>query len=324
MDDREILKCAGKIFNEEITAIERTAASLGDSFVRSTRLILGRRGKVVTSGLGKSGIIARKIAATLSSTGTRSVFLHAVEGIHGDIGVVSRNDTALFISKSGRNEELVELATSMKMIDVPIISIIADKNSPLAEVSQETLVIEVEREACPMNLAPTSSTTATLVMGDALAGALLEARGFNKEDFARFHPGGALGRRLTLKVAHVMHSGEGVPLIEAEAGMSDTLVEMSSKSMGAVNVLGSDGKLAGIITDGDLRRALSKHPDIMKMQAGEVMTVDPVTVSPDDMAIDAMILMENRPSQIYVLPVVDAERNVVGIIRLHDLVQAGL
>jgi arabinose-5-phosphate isomerase len=324
MDDKRLVEFAGEVFDIEINAIRQTRARLGESFVKAVRLIIERKGKVVTSGVGKSGIVARKIAATLASTGTQAIFLHPVEGIHGDLGMVSASDVGLFISKSGRTEELVKLAPSLRKAGVPIISISMDTESPLAKESDLVLQIAIEREACPMNLAPTSSTTATLVLGDALAAALLEVRGFKKEDFAIFHPGGSLGRRLTLRVADVMHSGEENPLIGPEASMSEAILEMTSKGMGAVNVVDGDGRQAGIITDGDLRRAVIKYPNLLQMQAKELMTKNPVSVKSGDMAVDAMILMEDRPSQIYVLPVEDDDGKIVGIIRLHDLVRAGL
>jgi arabinose-5-phosphate isomerase len=277
-------------------------------------------GKIVVSGVGKSGKIGQKIAATLCSTGSLSVFLHPTEGLHGDLGMVQNQDVILALSNTGNTDELVQLLPSLKKAGVKIIAICGNQHSKLVEFSDHWIDASVEQEACPHNLAPTTSTTLTLAIGDALAVALMQMRGFDSKSFAKLHPGGSLGRRLYLKVADVMHTEKQVATVPAQASMDTVVMASTEKKLGAVLVI--DGHdLLGIITDGDLRRALQHKEKFFKLAAMDVMTKKPITIREDQMAQEALDLMENRSSQIGVLPVVDAQGKWKGLIRLHDLVR---
>lgn len=282
---------------------------------------LSQDGKIVVTGVGKSGKIGQKIAATLSSTGSLAVFLHPTEGLHGDLGLVRRNDAVLALSYTGNTEELVRLLPSLKSLRVPLIAIGGNAQSKLAQNADVWLDGFVHQEACPHNLAPTSSTTLALALGDAIAVALMQVRGFDAGSFARNHPGGSLGNRLNLKVSDVMHSGDSVPQLGLQASMDEVIVTATKYRMGAVLVV-TDGKLEGIITEGDIRRALQHREKFFSFRASEVMTRQPVTVEPDTLAKEALDLMENRPSQISVLPVVDSQGKVKGLVRVHDIVRA--
>lgn len=320
----DILKEAKNVLDIEIDSLTRTKELLDEGFVQAVELIYRCKGKVIITGMGKSGLIGRKIAATLSSTGTLSVFLHPAEGMHGDLGIVSPSDVIIAISKGGESEEILGIMPSVRKIGAKIISLVGDKDSALAKASDIVIDASVEKEACPINLAPTASTTVVLVLGDALAAVLLKLRGFKADDFALYHPGGKLGKQLLLKVKDLMHKGEENAVAHEDTSIKDVLIEMTSKAMGGVNIIDRERKLVGIITDGDLRRALQSHDNILELRAEDIMTKNPTRVTSEDMAICALELMENRPSQIMVLPVVDEDNCVVGILRLHDLVRTGL
>ena len=282
---------------------------------------LHKGGKIVVTGVGKSGKIAQKIAATLSSTGSPALFLHPTEAIHGDLGVIQQNDVVLALSHTGNTEELIRIIPALKSLRVPLIGLGGNPQSQLAQACDAWLDGAVAQEACPHNLAPTSSTTLALALGDALAVTLMKARGFEPADFARNHPGGALGKRLNLKVRDILHDTSQVPILSPDATI-DTVIDASSRhNLGAV-LVSQDGKtLLGIITDGDLRRALKHKERFFKLTARDVMTAQPITVSPDALAFDALEKMENRKSQIKELPVVDSENRIIGLVRIHDLLR---
>jgi len=321
---RQTLERARAVLRTEAQAIERLAERLGESFVRAVELICGCEGKVVTCGVGKSGMAARKLAATLSSTGTSAVFLHAGEALHGDLGVVHSEDVLILISKSGESDEIVRLLPSIEAIGPTVVAITGSPQSRIAQAADLVVECRVEREADPLNLAPTASAIAAQAIGDALAIAVAERKKLTPERFALSHPGGALGRRLTVKVEHLMHTGDEHPVAHPETPIREVLVEMTSKAMGAVNIVDGEGRLVGIITDGDMRRAIQRHGNVLELEAADIMTHTPITVEVGTMAIDALHMMEDRPSQIMVLPVVDSDGKAVGIIRLHDIVKAGL
>jgi arabinose-5-phosphate isomerase len=309
---------------KEIAALEELMAGLGPSFDSAVDLLLATTGKVITSGLGKSGIVAGKVAATLSSTGTPAVFLHPVEAMHGDIGIAQDRDIGLFFSNSGETREVLEVLQAFKRIGLKTIAVVGRKRCTLSEFADCALDASVREEACPLNLSPTSSVIVALALGDALAACLMRRRGFTEEDYSRLHPSGALGKKLLLRVKDIMHGGEALPKVIAGTPMSDTLYTLTSKSMGAVIVTDRNGMLRGIYTDGDLKRTIARGGDFLTIPVEEVMSADPVAIRDERLAVEALALMENRPSQISVLPVVDQENRVVGIIRLHDLVRAGL
>jgi len=292
----------------------------------AVELLAACQGKVVLVGVGKSGIVARKIAATLTSTGTLGVYLHPSDALHGDLGMVSSADVALVLSNSGETDELVAMLPYLEHRQVSIIAIVGNLHSTLARRAQVVLDASVAKEACPLNLVPTASTTVALAIGDALAITLMQAKGLTPQGFALNHPAGRLGKRLTLSVDNLMHRGTANPTISSEAFWIEIVSAISQGGLGAVNVIDSAGRLAGLITDGDLRRAVQnlKAIELDILTATAVMTPDPVVVTPNVLAYDALQLMENRPSQISVLPVVDDERYCVGLIRLHDIVRSGL
>jgi len=308
----------------EAEAIRVAAERLDGNVVRAVNLILASNGKVVVAGMGKSGHIGQKIAATLCSTGTPAVFLHAAEATHGDLGIYTPGDPTIMISKSGATQELVQLLPVLRQFKSPTIGILGNLSSPLAEKVDVVLDARVAREADPLNLAPTSSSTVALALGDALASTLMHARRFSDVDFARFHPSGQLGRNLLLLVSDVMHTGAEVAWVSPAAGLRDVVIAMTQHPLGAACVVDDAHGLAGIITDGDLRRALQTHDDTRYLTAGEIMTPRPITISPAATLKEATQIMEDRPSQISVLPVV-AEQNVcLGLLRIHDLYQPGL
>lgn len=282
--------------------------------------------KVVIIGVGKSGIVGRKIAATLSSTGTVAVYLHPSDALHGDLGIISTKDVAIVLSNSGETDEIVALLPHLEYRQVPIIAILGNINSTLAQNANVILDASVDKEACPLNLAPTTSTTVALAIGDAIAMTLMQVKGLTPEDFAINHPAGRLGKRLTLKVSDIMHSGDQNPTISPTATCLEIITAISQGGLGAVNVVDDLGCLIGIITDGDLRRTFQKI-DITKLPdipSDEIMTKDPITTSPDCLAYEALQKMENRDSQISVMPVVNEQRICIGLIRLHDIVRSGL
>ncbi|MFI5252418.1 MAG: SIS domain-containing protein [Bacteroidota bacterium] len=306
----------------EAEAIRRLIDNVGDNFVAAVELIYRCKGRAIITGMGKSGIIARKIAGTLNSTGTPALFLHPSDAIHGDLGSVREDDVIICISKSGDTAELHHLLEMFKRIGIPIISMVGVVNSKLAQASDVVLDVSVIEEACPYDLAPTASTTATLAMGDALAMALLEKRDFSMEQFAMFHPGGNLGKRLFLKISEFMVKGEAVPKVGRSVSLHDAILEMTTKRLGATCVVDEKGKLIGIVTDGDLRRLLQKNTDVSKLTAEMVMTRRPKTILESMLASAALQEMETH--KITQLIVVDQENKPVGMVHLHELVKAGL
>lgn len=325
LSSEQILDLAKQVIETERSALESLIQVLDDRFVDVVQLILNSTGKVIITGVGKSGLIARKIAATLSSTGTLSIFLHPTEGLHGDVGVVRTGDICLLLSKSGETEELIAILPVLKKIGATTIAITQNSNSQLAKLADVSIELGELKEAGLSGLTPTSSTTATLALGDALAVVLLSIRGFQPEDFAKLHPGGSLGKKLLLQVDDLMHRGEENPTIRKEATVQDVIRLLTQIPLGAVSILEKDGTLAGFFTDGDLRRSIVKFGSKVLLESIEtVMTTKPVTAHLGMLAIEALRLMENRPSQISVLPVVNKENIPVGMIRLHDLLAAGL
>jgi arabinose-5-phosphate isomerase len=311
----------------ESEAIAQTAGRLQrDEIERVVQLLAACKGKIVMLGVGKSGIIAQKIAATMTSTGTGALYLHPSDALHGGIGIINADDAVLILSNSGETDEIIEMLPYLKRRQVPIIALVGNLNSTLARRADAVIDGSVDQEACPLNLAPTTSTTVALALGDALAMTLMQVKGLTSDDFAVNHPAGQLGKRLTLTVADLMHSGADNPTIELDAMWVDAVKGISAGGLGAVTVVDDAGRLMGIITDGDLRRAIQKSdPDsLAKLRSDELMTRNPAVASPELLAYDALRLMEDRPSQISVLPVVDGDRVCVGLIRLHDIVRSGL
>jgi arabinose-5-phosphate isomerase len=311
----------------EANAITQAVARLQLSQVeRALTLLENCQGKVVLSGVGKSGIVAQKIAATLTSIGTVAVFLHPCDALHGDLGVVTTPDVVLLFSNSGETEELVAMVPHLKHRRVPIIAILGNLNSTLATQADVVLDAAVDREACPLNLAPTTSTTVAVAIGDALAMTLMQLRGITPEDFAFNHPAGRLGKRLTLKVGDLMLSSVDNPILSPSASWIEVVGAITQGGAGAVNIVDKNNQLLGLVTDGDLRRWMQKtKPDeLANLTAQNIMTIKPVAVTPDILAYDALKLMEERPSQISVLSVVDAQQRCIGLIRLHDLLRSGL
>jgi arabinose-5-phosphate isomerase len=313
---RDILKIESDAVNALINRID-------EEFVKAVEMMHSCAGKVIVTGMGKSGLIGKKIAATLASTGTPALFLNPAEGSHGDVGMVSRNDVVLAISNSGGTEEIVRLLPTLKRLDIKIIALVGKIESQLSNAADVVLDVSVAKEACPMGLAPTASTTAALAMGDALAITLLNKRGFTEEDFALFHPGGNLGRRLLLIVEDLMHIGNNVPSVSLETTVQEAIIEISSKRMGVTAVTNSDGTLQGIITDGDLRRGLEKWGEVFfSMTAREVMTNLPKTIRKNMLAAKALAIMEKY--SITVLMVTDDNNGIDGVLHLHDLLKAGI
>ncbi|MDY7566455.1 KpsF/GutQ family sugar-phosphate isomerase [Pseudomonas sp. RTC3] len=318
----DLIQTAQRTIRLEIEAVEGLLAHIDADFVRACEMILAGTGRVVVVGMGKSGHIGNKIAATLASTGTTAFFVHPAEASHGDMGMITRDDIILAISNSGSTAEIVTLLPLIKRLGIKMISLTGNPDSPLAKAAEINLNVYVTQEACPLNLAPTSSTTAALVMGDALAVALLEARGFTAEDFAFSHPGGALGRRLLLKVEHVMHTGENLPKVQRGTLLRDALMEMTHKGLGMTAVVEADGRLAGIFTDGDLRRTLDRSIDIRQASIDEVMTLHGKTARPEMLAAEALKIMEDH--KIGALIVVDKNDHPIGAFNLQDLLRAGV
>jgi len=311
-----------EVIRIETQAVAALEPRINGSFEAAVELIMACRGRVIVTGMGKSGVVARKIVATMNSTGTASVFLHPSDAVHGDLGMVRQEDVVICISKSGDTDEIRELLPMFRHIGVKVISMVGNISSHLAKKSDIVLDISVKEEACPLDLAPTASTTATLAMGDALAIALLHRRGFTREDFAMFHPGGNLGKRLLLHVEEMMVAGAGVPVVREEVPLSEAIVEMTSKRLGATCIVNGSGALRGIITDGDLRRLLQRTKDITNVTAAEAMTKNPKTVRKGSLAATALEEMESY--NITQLVVVDENQHPVGMLHLHDLVKAGL
>jgi arabinose-5-phosphate isomerase len=311
-----------RVLEIEARAVRALVDRLDDSFVKAVELLAQCEGKVVVSGMGKSGLIGQKIAATLASTGTSSFFLHPAEGVHGDLGMLARRDALIAISNSGETQELLQLLPYVGRMGIPIVSLTGRMNSTLAKNSDVTLDVSVAEEACPMGLAPTASTTAALALGDALAVALLQKRGFKEEDFARFHPGGTLGRRLLVKVKDLMHAGTDLPQVSESVSGTAAILEMTAKKLGMTTVVDQDGKLSGIITDGDLRRLIQRGVDFTKLTAGQLASKNPKTIGPDDLAAKAVEVMERF--SITTLVVTEGGRTIRGVIHLHDLLKNGI
>ena len=311
----------------EADAIAKASERLQPNAVeKAVCLLLTCQGKVILAGVGKSGIVARKIAATLSSIGTGSIYLHPGDALHGDLGVVTQEDVAIVLSNSGETDELVAMLPSLKQRHVPIIALVGNLESTLARHANVALAATVDKEACPLNLAPTTSTTVALAIGDALAMTLMQIKGLTPEDFALNHPAGRLGKRLTLRVQDLMHSGADNPTISPTADWIEVVSAISQGGLGAVNVIDTQGRLLGVITDGDLRRAIqaSRSTNLDALQASAIMTRNPITTLPEQLAYNALQTMENRPSQISVLPVIDADQCCIGLIRVHDIARSGL
>ena len=316
----DLLKLAERVLRIEAEGVLGLIPKIGDTFVKAVETLRNSKGRVVVTGIGKSGVIGRKIAATLSSVGTPAFFLHPAEGAHGDIGMVARGDVLVAISNSGETEEVLTLLPAIKRLGIPLIVLSGNPASTLAQNADVVLDVSVSEEACPLNLAPTASTTAALALGDALAVALLDARGFSIEEFARMHPGGALGRRLLTRVKDVMRTGEELPRVPDTASFSEALIEMSRKGMGMTAVVNASGHVAGVFTDGDLRRLLERVGDIRAVRIGEVMTRSPRTIQPDRLAAEAVQMMERH--KINQLLVVDERRQLIGALNMHDLFRA--
>ena len=311
------LETARRVLRIEAEAVEGLIERLDANFDRAVELLFQCKGRVVVTGMGKSGLIGRKIAATFASTGTPSLFLHPAEALHGDLGVLVRDDALLAISYGGENEEILQLLEPAKRLGNRIVAMTGNTRSTLAAASDVVLDISVKEEACSLNLAPTASTTATLAMGDALAVALLDRRGFSEDDFAALHPAGRLGKRLR-RAAQLMHTGDDLPKVHLATKLADVIYEMSKKGLGMTTVVEDGERLAGIITDGDLRRLMLRQQDgSFRLTAAEVMTKNPVTISPDELASAALNLMEQK--KITCVVVVDGERRVLGVLHIHDL-----
>ena len=317
---------ARRVLKIEAEAIMALIDRIDDQFERAVELIFAGKGRVVVTGMGKSGLIGKKIAATLASTGTPALFLHPAEGIHGDLGMVTRGDTVIALSNSGETEEIARMLPSLKRLGIKIISLTGNPESTLAKNSDVVINVGVKEEACPLGLAPTASTTATLAMGDALAVALLDKRGFKQEDFACFHPGGALGKKLLLRVRDLMHTGEDVPVVKEETLIKDAIYEISSKKMGITSVVNAAGRLVGVISDGDLRRWMEKTEktgeNLLAKTAKDIMTIKPKVANKDSLAAEAVSIMENN--SITCLIVANNDGIPEGVIHLHDLLKAGV
>ena len=318
----ELLALAARVLDVESRAVVRLKERLDGAFVAACELCLATTGRVVVTGMGKSGHVGGKIAATLASTGTPAFFMHPAEASHGDLGMITDQDLLLAVSYSGETQEVVTILPLVKRMGAKLLSLTGKPGSTLAKAADVHLNVAVDEEACPLNLAPTASTTATLAMGDALAVALLESRGFTAEDFARSHPSGSLGRRLLLRVSDVMHTGDAIPAVREHVRLSEGLVEMSRKGLGMTAIVDGDNRILGIFTDGDLRRALDAGVDVHKTDMQSVMHRGSKTVSPDMLAAEAMHLLEEH--KITALLVADPENRLVGALNVHDLFRAGI
>ncbi len=320
-----MLEQARQVLRLEAEAVLEQIERIDEHFEAAVKMIMACPGRTVITGMGKSGIIGRKMAATLASTGTPSFYLHPAEGIHGDLGMVTENDVVIALSNSGETGEVLHILPSLRRIGAKLIAMVGNPASTLAKNSDIVLNVGVSREACPLGLAPTSSTTAALAYGDALALALLSKRKFTASQFAVFHPGGSLGRRLLLTVEDIMHSGGENPLVKADLSVQEALFVITDKGLGAVSVVDKDNKMLGVLTDGDIRRGLSKGVDFLKRPVTELMTASPKTITKEKLAAQALHIMEsNHPKPITVLPVVDSENHVIGLLHMTDLVRQGV
>lgn len=315
---------ARRVIRVEADALSAMADRIDESFERAIDLIVGSPGRVIVSGMGKSGLVGQKIASTMASTGTPAFFLHPAEGIHGDLGMIMKGDVVIAISNSGETEEILRILPSIKRLGALLIAMSGSQTSNLARSSDVFLDVSVAEEACPLGLAPTASTTATLAMGDALAVALLVKRGFKAEDFAIFHPGGSLGKKLILRVEDLMHSGEAIPLVPEDTVMKDALFVITSKGLGVTGVCDSSGALKGVITDGDLRRSLAKGFDILNQHASEIMKSGPLRIKRSELAAAALQIMEQRAITSLFVFENDQISSPCGIIHLHDILKSGI
>lgn len=323
MEKKEIIEQARKILKIEADAINALIDRIDDNLVRAVDIIYSCTGRVVVTGMGKSGLIGKKIAATFASTGTPALFLHSAEGGHGDIGMVTKGDVVVALSNSGETDEIIKILPILKRLDIKLVALTGDSKSTLAKLSDVVLDTSVREEACPMGLVPTASTTAALAMGDVLAITVLNKRGFKEEDFAFFHPGGNLGRRLLLTAGELMHTGDSIPVVNLKTLMKDAILEISSKRLGMTTVVNASSKLAGIVTDGDLRRGLEKWGEgFFSLKAEDVMTHNPNTIIIDTLAVKAISIMEKH--SISSLIVLASNGEAEGIVHLHDLLKAGI
>jgi arabinose-5-phosphate isomerase len=322
MTKEEIIEKGKKVVSIEADAISELLNSINNDFAIAVETILECKGRVVLTGMGKSGLVARKIVATLNSTGTAAIYLHPTDALHGDLGMVRKEDVVIIISKSGNTEEILNLIPMLKRLNVKLIAMSAEGDSRLAKSCDIFLSIDVKEEACPYDLAPTSSTTATLVLGDALSVVLLQLRGFTVEDFAYLHPGGSLGKRLSLEIKEIMITGDNIPVVKEDSFIKDVIFEISSKRLGTTCVVDKEGKLTGIITDGDLRRLLEKTLDIQNIIASDLMSINPKVMKPNILASFALQQMENF--KITSIVITDDNHHPVGIVHLHDLINLGL
>lgn len=321
IDPERLLQRARQALDIESQAVNAVAGRLGVDFVKAAELTIGCRGKLVVTGIGKSGAIGRKLAGTFSSTGTPSLFLHPAEGVHGDLGAVTGQDVVLLLSYSGETDELIAIMPAIKRVGAGVISMVGNPGSTLGRYADVVLDVSVEREACPLGLAPTASAAAMLALGDALALAVMDVRQFTREDYARLHPAGALGRQLTLRVADVMRTGDAVATVSENTSVRDALFAITQARAGATNVVDERGALLGIITDGDVRRHMLTDADLLSRSAGEIMTKTPRTISPDKLATEGLHIMESL--KIGEMPVIEDSR-VVGMLMLKDLTEAGI
>ncbi len=321
--ENDILEIAKKVLKTEADAIMGLLDRLNDEFMRAVDVIYNSNGRVVVTGMGKSGIIAKKIAATMASTGTPAFFMHPAEASHGDLGMVTREDIILAISNSGETDEIINLIPFIKRFNLTIIAMTGNLESTLSKEADITLDVSVKEEACPMGIVPTASTTAALAMGDALAVALFIKRGFKKEDFAFFHPSGSLGKRLFIKVKDLMHTGDSLPLVKPDTPMLRAIIEISSKRLGVAAVVDDDMKVVGIITDGDLRRSIERWgKKLFDMHAGDIMTRNPKIIGKYELAVNALSIMEERSITSLLVP--DEDGRIKGIIHIHDILKKGI
>ncbi|MBI4837854.1 MAG: KpsF/GutQ family sugar-phosphate isomerase [Nitrospirae bacterium] len=318
-----LIEQAKKVLMVEAEAIKSLIGRVGDNLLAAIDIIYSCRGRVVVTGMGKSGLIGKKIAATFASTGTPALFLHPAEGVHGDIGMVTKGDVVLAISNSGETDEIIKILPILKRLDIKIISLTGGADSTLSKASDVVFDVSVKEEACSMGLVPTASTTAALAMGDALAVALLNKRGFREEDFAFFHPEGSLGKKLLIKVGDLMHSGEGLPVVSPDAPMANAVLAISSGRLGVTIVADNNNRILGIVTDGDLRRGIEKWGKaFFDMKAGEVMTKNPKSIGENELAAKALSIMENLSITSLVVP--DENGQAKGVIHLHDILKQGI
>lgn len=323
-NDGRILERARRVLEIEADAVHALIDRLGPEFTRAVSMLVGCEGRVVTTGVGKAGAIARKLAATLASTGTPALYLHPAEGVHGDLGVVTGQDIVLALSYSGESDEVVRLLPALSQIGACILALVGSPDSSLARAAAVVLDVSVAEEACPLSLAPTASAIAMLALGDALAMAAMEERGFTREDFARYHPAGALGRRLTLRVSNVMRTGEQMAVVPRSARLVDAMFAITKAGAGVAFVTDSDGTLAGLITDGDIRRAITTDRESLDRPCEDVMVRNPLVIEGDILAAEALQILEESPRRPGDAPVVDAERKPIGLLMLKDLLRAGI